>query len=135
MKSQEITPRPPRYWIVIDVESAVLDDTAHKRYQQMERWVPDENKPIRRGYQRSDDPLTCPRWVFQSITTASMMVLREDEQGGIDVNRFVTLSAPDHDERDVLAGICGAPLSGAKCVQQRPANGWFHSINRRMIAG
>jgi len=105
MKIEATTPRPPRYWIVIDVESAVLDDTAHKRYQSMERWVPSDNKPIRRGYQRSEDPLTCPRWVFQSITTASMMVLREDEQGGIDVSRFVTLSAPDHDECEVLLGI------------------------------
>ncbi|KQS02255.1 hypothetical protein ASG11_15950 [Sphingomonas sp. Leaf357] len=99
------TPRGPRSWIVLDIESAVIDDTAHKRYQQMERWVPADDKPIRRGYQRSEDPLTCPRWPFQTITTAAMMVLVEDSQGGIDVQRFVTLSAPDHSERDVLAGI------------------------------
>lgn len=99
------TPRGPRSWIVLDIESAVLDDTAHKRYQAMERWVPGDDKPIRRGYQRSEDPLTCPRWVFQTITTAAMMVLVEDAQGGVDVQRFVTLSAPDHDERAVLAGI------------------------------
>lgn len=99
------TPRGPRSWIVLDIESAVLDDDAHKRYQVMERWVPGEDKPIRRGYQRSEDPLTCPRWVFQTITTAAMMVLVEDAQGGVDIQRFVTLSAPDHDERAVLGGI------------------------------
>lgn len=103
--TDNMTPRAPRCWIVLDLESAVLDDTAHKRYQQMERWVPSDNKPIRRGYQRSECPLTTPRWIFQTITTASLMVLVEDSQGGIDVSRFVTLSAPDHDERAVLRGI------------------------------
>lgn len=99
------TPRNPRSWIVLDLESAVLEDTAHKRYQRMERWVPSDNKPIRRGYQRSEDPLTCPRWVFQTITTAAIMVLVEDAEGGVDVRQFTTLSAPDHDERAVIAGI------------------------------
>lgn len=121
MKIDNITtPRGPRSWIVLDIESAVLDDTAHKRYQQMERWVPSDDKPIRRGYQRSEDPLTCPRWVFQTITTAAMMVLVEDEQGGVDVQRFVTLSAPDHDEREVLAGIlqvlAEAPVDAEICT-------------------
>lgn len=105
MKIETTAQRTPRSWIVLDVESAVLDDTAHKRYQAMERWVPSDDKPIRRGYQRSEDPLTCPRWPFQTITTAAIMVLVEDRQGGMDVSRFVTLSAPDHDERAVLAGI------------------------------
>ncbi len=99
------SPRGPRSWIVLDIESAVTDNAAHQRYQAMERWVPSDDKPIRRGYQRSEDPLTCPRWVFQTITTAAMMVLVEDAQGGVDVSRFVTLSAPDHSEREVLAGI------------------------------
>lgn len=105
MKTDHNPPRGPRSWIVIDIESAVLDDTAHKRYQSMERWVPSDDKPIRRGYQRSEDPLTCPRWPFQTVTTAAMMVLVEDAQGGIDVHRFVTRSAPDHNEREVLTGI------------------------------
>ena len=100
-----ITTRAPRCWIVLDLESAVIDDTAHKRYQSMERWVPSEDKPIRRGYRRSEDPLCCPRWVFQTVTTASMMLLIQDDQGGIDVSRFITLSAPDYDERSVLKGI------------------------------
>ena len=115
-----IITRAPRCWIVLDLESAVIDDTAHKRYQSMERWVPSDDKPIRRGYQRSEDPLTTPRWVFQTVNTASMMVLIEDAQGGIDVSRFITLSAPDHDERSVLKGIlkvlAGAPDNAELCT-------------------
>lgn len=99
------TPRRPRCWVVFDLESAVLDETAHKRYQAMERWVPSDDQPSRRGYTRSEDPLRTPRWPFQTVTTAAVMVLAEDPQGGIDVARFVTLSAPDHSEREILAGI------------------------------
>lgn len=110
-----MTPRTPRCWIVLDIESAVLDDTAHKRYQAMERWVPSDDKPVRRGYKRSEDPLTCPRWVFQTVTTAAIMVLMEDAQGGVDVARFVTLSAPNHSEREVLAGIL-------QVLSEAPAN-------------
>lgn len=99
------TPRRARCWIVFDLESAVLDETAHKRYQMMERWAPSEEQPSRRGYTRAEDPLRTPRWPFQTITTAAVMVLAEDPQGGIDVARFVTLSAPDHGEREILAGI------------------------------
>ncbi len=106
LKAETITlPRARRSWVVLDIESAVLDDIGHKRYQVMERWVPSDDKPIRRGYTRSEDPLTCPRWVFQTITTAAVMVLSEDAQGGIDVDRFVTLSAPEQNERAVLSGI------------------------------
>lgn len=105
MMIENMTPRSPRSWIVLDIESAVTDNIAHQRYQAMERWVPNDDKPIRRGYQRSEDPLTCPRWVFQTITTAAMMVLVEDAQGRMEVRRFVTLSAPDHSEREVLAGV------------------------------
>lgn len=99
-------PRRKRSYVVLDIESAVIDEAGHKRYQTMERWVPSENQqPSRRGYTRSEDPLTCPRWIFQTITTAAMMVLVEDDQGGVDVSQFVTLSAPDHDERAVVAGV------------------------------
>lgn len=99
-------PRGPRSYVLIDLESAVLDDTAHRRYQQMERWTPsDSDQPSRRGYTRSEDPLQTPRWVFQTVTTAAIMVMREHAEGGIDVVSFATYSAPDHDEHGVLAGI------------------------------
>jgi hypothetical protein len=100
------TPCGPRTYVVLDLESAVLDRTAHRRYQQMERWMPDESdRPSRPGYTRGEDPLRTPRWCFQTITTASILIAREHVDGGIDVSRFVTYSAPDHDERGVLAGI------------------------------
>lgn len=102
-------PRGPRSYVVLDLESAVLDDTAHRRYQQMERWTPTaDDQPGRRGYTRGEDPLKTPRWIFQTITTAALMVMTEHADGGIDVTRFVTWSAPDHDERAVLAGVIKA---------------------------
>lgn len=103
--TNNITPRVPRCWVVLDLESAVLDDTAHRRYQAMERWVPSDDRPIRRGYKRSEDPLTCPRWVFQTVTSASAMVLIEHIDGGADVLAFETFSAPDFDERGVVGGL------------------------------
>lgn len=99
-------PRGPRTYVVLDLESAVLDRAAHRRYQQMERWVPDDSdRASRPGYTRGEDPLKTPRWCFQTITTASMLIAREHVDGGIDVSRFVTYSAPDQDERGVLAGV------------------------------
>jgi 3'-5' exonuclease len=99
-------PRIPRSWVVFDIESAVIDDTGHRRYQATERWTPsDEERPSRRGYTRSEDPLKTPRWIFQTITTACAMVLTEHQDGNVDVARFVTLSAPEHDERQVVEGL------------------------------
>ena len=95
-----------RTWIVLDLESAVRDEAGHQRYQAMERWTPsNDHQPSRRGYKRSEDPLTTPRWVFQTITTASLLQLTESEEGGLTVVRFETLSAPELDERGVVAGV------------------------------
>lgn len=99
-------PRRPRSYVVLDIESAVTDETGHRRYQAMERYVPtNDDQPSRRGYKRHEDPLTTPRWPFQTIVTAAAMVLVEHPDGNLDVARFVTLSQPDHDERAVIAGI------------------------------
>lgn len=106
MKIQSLEPRRARSYVIVDLESAVLDETAHQRYQAMERHVPSEHEaPSRRHYGRSEDPLQTPRWVFQTMTTAAIMVLGEHDDGNVDVTRLVTLSAPDHNERDVIAGI------------------------------
>ena len=107
MKYENIfEPRRPRAYVVLDIESAVIDETGHRRYQQMERWVPQAaEQPGRRGYTRSEDPCQTPRWPFQTIVTAAIMVLVEHDDGGIDVARFTTLSQPDHDERTIVAGI------------------------------
>ena len=99
-------PRRPRAYVVLDIESAVTDETGHWRYQAMERYVPsNDDQPSRRGYKRHEDPLTAPRWPFQTLVTAAVMVLVEHPDGNIDVSRFVTLSQPDHDERAVVKGI------------------------------
>lgn len=99
-------PRRPRSYVVLDIESAVTDESGHRRYQAMERFVPsNDDQPSRRGYKRSEDPLTCPRWPFQTIVAAAAMVLVEHPDGNIDVSRFVTLSQPDHDECAVIAGV------------------------------
>lgn len=99
-------PRRPRAYVVLDIESAVTDETGHRRYQAMERYVPsNDDQPSRRGYKRHEDPLTTPRWPFQTIVTAAVMVLVEHPDGNLDVSRFVTLSQPDHDERAVVAGV------------------------------
>lgn len=97
-----------RSWIIVDLESAVTDEAGHRRYQQMERYVPrddDDNQIGRRGYKRADDPLKTPRWIFQSITTACAMVLTEHPDGNADVTRLVTMSAPDHTEKEIVQGL------------------------------
>ncbi len=110
----------PRSYVVLDLESAVRDHSAHRRYQQMERWVPDDsNRPSRPGYTRGEDPLKTPRWPFQTITTASILIAREHSEGGLDVSRFVTYSAPEQDERATLIGIlkelADAPVDAELC--------------------
>ena len=113
-------PRGPRSYVVLDLESAVLDHTAHRRYQQMERWVPDNSDRFSRpGYTRGEDPCKTPRWPFQTITTSSILIAREHADGGIDISRFVTYSAPEQDERGVLAGVlkelADAPADAELC--------------------
>lgn len=98
-------PRGPRTYVILDLESAVIDRTAHRRYCAMERWVPSDDRPSRSHYTRGEDPKHTPRWPFQTITTASILVAREHGDGGLDVVRFVTYSAPDQDERGVLSGV------------------------------
>lgn len=101
---RHITPaRDPRAYVVIDLESAILDDAGHKRYLAMERWRPGRGGAP--GERSKSDAAMHPRWVFQTIVTASAMVLVEHEDGNLDVTSFVTLSAPDHDEREVVSGL------------------------------
>lgn len=122
-------PRRPKSYVVIDLESAVLDDTAHKRYQSMERWVPtNDDQPGRRGYTRAEDPLRCPRWPFQTIVTAVAMVLSEHPDGNLDVARFVTMSAPDHDERAVIAGILQVLDDAPEGTEMVSWGGMMHDV-------
>lgn len=106
MKIPSLEPRRKRSYVIVDLESAVLDEAGHRRYLAMERHVPSEHDiPSRRNYTRGEDPLQTPRWVFQTVVTAAIMVLTEHDDGNVDIARMVTLSAPDHSERDVIAGI------------------------------
>lgn len=118
-----------RSFIVFDLESAVLDDTAHKRYLQMERYNPrSDEQPGRRGYKRSEDPLKTPRWVFQSIVTASAMVLVEPSEGNLEVSRFVTLSAPDHSEREIVEGLLQVFEDAPEGAELATWGGCMHDI-------
>lgn len=92
-------------YIVLDLESAVLDESGHKRYQQMERYARTDDQRSRRGYKRHEDPLKTPRWPFQTITTASVMVLKSHVDGNLDVAEFETFSAPEQSEKQVIAGV------------------------------
>jgi 3'-5' exonuclease len=118
---QNVTREPARSraFVILDIESAVIDETGHKRYLAMERWKPDGKAPSRRGYKRGDDPLVCPRWPFQTITTASVMTLIEHVDGNTDVAAFDTYSAPDLNEREVTVGVIkslAAAPTGAELV-------------------
>ena len=105
----------PRSWVIIDIESAVTDESGHRRYMATERWVPAPGKPSRRSYERSADPLQTPRWPFQTIVAAAIMILVEHDDGNVDVASFTTLSAGrkgSHDGCRRRAGCC-ASRSGA----------------------
>lgn len=97
---------PPRCYVVLDAESAVIDEAGHQRYREMERWRGEANEPeSRRGYTRGEDPLQTPRWPFQTIVAVSALVLFEHCEGNIEVSRFETFAAPDLDERGILTGL------------------------------
>lgn len=125
----QLEPRRPRSYVIVDLESAVLDEAGHQRYREMERWVPgDDDGNSRRGYTRAECPLKTPRWVFQTIVTASAMVLTEHEDGNVDVSSFVTLSAPDHDERAVIAGVLQVLADAPSNAEFVSWAGSFHDL-------
>ena len=122
-------PRGPRSYIIIDLESAVLDDVGHRRYQAMERWSPGpDDQRSRRGYQRHEDPLKTPRWVFQRVVTASVMRLAEHPDGNVEIAAFDTFSAPDHDERGVIAGVLQALHDAPKGTELISWGGAMHDL-------
>lgn len=106
MFEKQLSDRQPRCYIVLDIESAVIDQAGHRRYQAMERWSggPDETKS-RRGHKPEEDSLKTPRWPFQTIVAVSAMVLFEHSQGSLDVSRFETFAAPALDERAIVIGL------------------------------
>ena len=94
-----------RTYLIIDLESAVTDFSAHQRYLAMERFVPSPDGGGRRGREAKDDPLLTPRWPFQSIVTLVAMVCREHPEGNIEMTELHTFSNPELDERGVVKAL------------------------------
>ena len=106
MFDKHLNDAQPRCYIVLDIESAVIDRAGHRRYQAMERWTGEPDDPkSRRGHKPEEDSLKTPRWPFQTIVAVSAMILFEHSQGSIDVSRFETFAAPDLDERGIVLGL------------------------------
>lgn len=126
MFEKPISNDQPRCYVVIDIESAVTDESGHRRYQAMERWDGDaDNERNRRGHKPDEDSLKTPRWPFQTIAAVSVMVLSEHDQGNLDVSRFVTFGAPDLDEHGIMLGLyrlLGELPAGAEVVSW--GGGW-----------
>jgi len=130
MKHDHIFSAPlRRSYVVIDIESAVTDEAGHARYLEMERWTPrKDDTHSRRGYKRHEDPLKTPRWPFQTLLTASLMVLVEHDGGNLEVSRFVTLSAPDHDEREIVEGVFSVLAETPAQTELVSWNGAWHDL-------
>jgi hypothetical protein len=121
-------PARPRSYVVLDLESAVLDEAGHQRYQLMERWKPNNEAPSRRGYKRSEDPLKTPRWPFQTITTACVMTLIEHLDGNFDIATFETFSAPDFNEPEVIKGVMKSLAAAPQGAELVTFAGMMHDI-------
>lgn len=92
-----------RFYVFIDTESVVAEDE-HVRYQAMERFTPRKGQRDsgRRGQRGRNDPLTNPRWMFQEIKVASVLVCGTHDDGNIVPVSFDTFSAAKWDEKAVL---------------------------------
>lgn len=92
-----------RFYVFIDTESVVADEE-HARYQTMERFTPRKGQRDsgRRGQRGRNDPLTSPRWMFQEIKVASILVCCTHDDGNIVPVSFDTFSAASLDEKAVL---------------------------------
>ena len=124
----DLKQKESRSYVVLDLESAVLNEDGHRRYQAMERYVPGTDSESRRGYKRHEDPLQTPRWPFQTITTASLILMSDHEQGNVQVDRFITLSAPEHSEREVIEGVFDVLAKAPKNTEIVSWSGMFHDM-------
>lgn len=99
-------PGSPRFYAVLDIESAVTNRSGHNRYLAMERFDPAAHDGTpRRGYDPANDPLITPRWVFQTIHAVSLLVLVESAGGNLEVASMTTLSTAITDELGILKGL------------------------------
>lgn len=92
-----------RFYVIIDTESMVSEDE-HSRYQATERFRPrpGQHDSGRRAQRGANDPLTSPRWMFQQIMVATIMVCATHDNGNIVPASLHTFTAADFDERGIL---------------------------------
>jgi 3'-5' exonuclease len=107
-----------RHYMIIDIESAVTDPTAHQRYRNMERYVPGPaDEYVRQGRAAADRELQSPRWPFQTIAAACVMHCIEHDQGGIEPVEMTTWSADRFDERGIVAGVLHALATAPEATE------------------
>ncbi len=92
-----------RFYVIIDTESVIAEEE-HARYQATERFTPraGQRDSGRRGQRGRNDPLTSPRWMFQEIKVASVLVCGTHDDGNIVPVSFDTFSAASLDEKSIL---------------------------------
>lgn len=92
-----------RFYAIVDLESMVAEDE-HRQYQATERFRPraGQRDSGRRGLRGANDPLTSPRWMFQQIMVATIMVCATHDDGNIVPSSLHTFTAADFDESSIL---------------------------------
>jgi 3'-5' exonuclease len=92
--------------LIIDIESSA-DLVEHARYQKSERFCPQPGSidSGRRGQRGQEDPLTTPRWPFQSVLAVSVMKCVSGGNGALWASEMFTLSLADMDEAQILTRL------------------------------
>lgn len=90
--------------LIIDCEtSAVLEE--HRRYQASENYKPRHkgSDSGRRGQRGENDPLTTPRWPFQSMLAIAVMKCTAGDGGNIVPSEMMTWSLKNMTEKQILS--------------------------------
>lgn len=120
-------PRPGSF-VVLDIESVVMDTNAHQRFQESERFGPERGGRSRRGLRPEEDGAVAPRWVFRDVIAASAALLIPHEDGNLQVSRFETWSAAEKSERQIVAGIFDLLRSAPEGTRLLSWAGAWHDI-------
>lgn len=89
--------------LIFDLESTA-DLHEHRRYQVSEHYTPNASggDSRRRGQRGQQDPLTTPRWPFQSVLALSVMKCVAGDGGNIVPAEMMTWSLANMDEKQIL---------------------------------
>lgn len=89
--------------LVFDLESTA-DLHEHRRYQTSEHYTPNSSggDSRRRGQRGQQDPLTTPRWPFQSVLAISLMKCVPGDGGNIVPAEMMTWSLKNMNEKQIL---------------------------------